>query len=112
MCMRLYDWRQDNRISACELKDEIQVWRELHPGEQVWIMGHSNGGILARWYIEEGGSEIVSRRSRHCRGMDHPAPSIYCFTAWILLLRVRFNLFDIPRRTRETLRTFPPSRII
>lgn len=57
-----YDWRQDNRESARQLAASIDVWRAKHPGAQVWIIAHSNGGMVARWYIEnEGGKDYVSR---------------------------------------------------
>lgn len=104
-----YDWRQDNRISARQLRDQIEIWRALHPGEQVWIIGHSNGGILARWYIEkEGGKDIVSRLFLLASPWDGSPSALYMlFQGMDTLFRVRFNLFDIPRRTRDALRSFP-----
>lgn len=104
-----YDWRQDNRISARQLKDQIDVWRALHPGEQVWLIGHSNGGILSRWYIEkEGGKDIVSRLFLLASPWDGSPSAVYMlFHGLDTLFRVRFNLFDIPERTRQALRSFP-----
>lgn len=104
-----YDWRQDNRISARQLKEQIEVWRALHPGEQVWLIGHSNGGILSRWYIEkEGGKDIVSRLFLLASPWDGSPSAVYIlFHGLDTLFRVRFNLFDIPERTRQVLRSFP-----
>ncbi len=57
-----YDWRQDNRISARQLGQFIESLEEKHPGAKAILIGHSNGGIVSRWYIEkEGGSSHVSR---------------------------------------------------
>ncbi len=57
-----YDWRQDNRISARQLGAFVQSRRARHPGAKAILIGHSNGGIVSRWYIEkEGGKEHVSR---------------------------------------------------
>jgi hypothetical protein len=57
-----YDWRQDNRISARQLGKAIEKWQQNHPGAKVWLIGHSNGGIVSRWYVEkEGGNQHVSR---------------------------------------------------
>lgn len=57
-----YDWRQDNRISARQLGDFIEQRQKVHPGAKAVLIGHSNGGIVSRWYIEkEGGGEHVLR---------------------------------------------------
>ncbi|MCW5852078.1 MAG: hypothetical protein KIT87_18540, partial [Anaerolineae bacterium] len=57
-----YDWRQDNRRSAAQLGEAIDGWRAKHPGAEVWLLAHSNGGLVARWYIEMlGGKQWVPR---------------------------------------------------
>ncbi len=57
-----YDWRQDNRISARQLGQFIEDLEGQHPDAKAVLIGHSNGGIVSRWYIEkEGGANHVSR---------------------------------------------------
>lgn len=57
-----YDWRQDNRATGRQLAQFIQQKEADHPGAKAILIGHSNGGIVSRWYIEkEGGKEHVSR---------------------------------------------------
>ena len=57
-----YDWRQDNRISARQLGEAVKGWSALLGGAKAWLIGHSNGGIVSRWYIEkEGGKDYVER---------------------------------------------------
>lgn len=57
-----YDWRQDNRISARQLGQFVETLERNHPGAKAILIGHSNGGIVSRWYIEkEGGESHVSR---------------------------------------------------
>lgn len=104
-----YDWRQDNRISARQLGHAIERWRALHPGEQVWLMGHSNGGILSRWYIEkEGGKDIVSRLFLLASPWDGSPKALYMlFQGFDILLRLGFDPFEIAERTRDVLRSFP-----
>lgn len=57
-----YDWRQDNRLSATQLAVKIEEWQALHPGKKVWLMAHSNGGLVARWYLNKlGGKDAVEK---------------------------------------------------
>ena len=106
-----YDWRQDNRISGRELGHAIQRWGEYHPGAEAWLIGHSNGGIVSRWYIEkEGGKEAVGKLFLMGSPWDGAPKSMrILFSGLDTLFRKRFNLFDIANRTREVLRTFPSS---
>src|SRR5260370_20485899 len=53
-----YDWRQDNRKSARQLGAAIDRWRQFHPGAEVWIVAHSNGGVVARWFIWQEGRQL------------------------------------------------------
>ncbi|NJP04827.1 MAG: hypothetical protein HC837_03940 [Chloroflexaceae bacterium] len=104
-----YDWRQDNRISARQLRDAVDRWRQQHPGAQVWMIAHSNGGLVARWYIEkEGGKAHVTRLLVMGSPWDGtPVAMRVLFSGLETLFRQRFDLFDIPRRTRDLVRTFP-----
>jgi pimeloyl-ACP methyl ester carboxylesterase len=104
-----YDWRQDNRLSGRQLKAAVDGWRAHHPGAQVWLMGHSNGGIIARWYIEkEGGKDVVSRLVLLASPWDGAVQAMHIlFQGLDVLFRVRFNLFNVPQITRDALRTFP-----
>lgn len=104
-----YDWRQDNRISARQLGTAIERWRDLHPGAQVWIIAHSNGGVVARWYIEkEGGKDVVQRLFLMGSPYDGtPKAMRIAFNGADMLGRPGFQPFDIARRTRDMFRSFP-----
>jgi pimeloyl-ACP methyl ester carboxylesterase len=53
-----YDWRRDNRASARRLKRlvdrELPKWRAFrdYPDAKVILIGHSMGGLIARYYVE------------------------------------------------------------
>lgn len=104
-----YDWRQDNRESARLLSEAIECWRSYHPGEEVWVIAHSNGGLVARWYIEMlGGKEHVTRLFLMGSPWDGTPKAMHmAFGGLDTLFRRSFNLFDIPARTRDLIRTFP-----
>lgn len=105
-----YDWRQDNRISAAQLGKAIGNWRVNHPDAKVWIIAHSNGGLVSRWYIEKlGGSDYVDRLFLIASPWDGaPTAMRVLFNGLETLFRKRFNAFlNIPQRTREVTRTFP-----
>jgi pimeloyl-ACP methyl ester carboxylesterase len=104
-----YDWRQDNRKSAEQLGEAIERWRVHHPGAKVWIVAHSNGGLVARWYIEKlGGKETVGRMFLMGSPWDGvPKAMQMLFGGLDMLFLRRFNLFNIPRLTRDAIRTFP-----
>jgi hypothetical protein len=104
-----YDWRQDNRISGRQLGEAVERWAALHPGAKAWLIGHSNGGIVARWYIEkEGGKERVGRLFLMGSPWDGaPKGARIMFQGLETLFRSGFNIFDIPKITRDLIRTFP-----
>lgn len=104
-----YDWRQDNRKSAQDLKDAVDMLRLRHPDRQIWLMGHSGGGIVSRWYLEKlGGNDIVKRLFLLASPWDG-APSIlyYFIHGFHELFGIQIDEFDIPHRTSEALRSFP-----
>jgi pimeloyl-ACP methyl ester carboxylesterase len=104
-----YDWRQDNRVSGHQLAQAIEHWTQFHPGAEPWIIAHSNGGIVARWYIEkEGGKGTVGRLFLLASPWDGSVKALrVLYQGLDVLFRRRFSPFGIPQRTRETLRTFP-----
>ena len=104
-----YDWRQDNRISARELGQAIERWRAYHPGAQAWLMGHSNGGIVSRWYIEkEGGKEHVGKLFLFGSPWDGAPKSLrMLFSGVETLFRKRFSPFNFTERSRDLIRSFP-----
>lgn len=104
-----YDWRQDNRVSGRQLGQAIERWRKFHPRAKVWLIAHSNGGVVSRWYIEkEGGARRVSRLILLASPWDGAVKAMYMlFNGMDTLFRQGFNLFNIPERTRQVLRTFP-----
>lgn len=105
-----YDWRQDNRTSGKELGKAIEHWRQFHPKAEVWIIAHSNGGLVSRWYIEKQGGKQYVQRLFLMGAPWHGTPKALrvLFDGLDILLLRRFNWFcDIPKLTREMFRTFP-----
>ncbi len=104
-----YDWRQDNRTSGRQLGAAIERWSRFHPGGKAWIIAHSNGGIVARWYIEkEGGKERVGRLFLMASPWDGAPKALrVLFEGLDVLFRPAFDPFDIKGRTRKMARTFP-----
>ena len=53
-----YDWRRDCRVAARRLArsshDWLAAWRERsgNPDARLVIVGHSMGGLVARWFLE------------------------------------------------------------
>ncbi|MFN2199000.1 MAG: CHAT domain-containing protein [Anaerolineales bacterium] len=104
-----YDWRQDNRISARQLGEKILSLQDRHPGAKAWLIGHSNGGIVSRWYIEkEGGKDHVGRLFLMGSPWDGAPKAIQVMQDGLNVLFMRlFNLLGIPSRTRDLIRSFP-----
>jgi pimeloyl-ACP methyl ester carboxylesterase len=47
-----YDWRRSNVTAAVQLKEYVEVVKRFHPeADQVNILAHSMGGLVARRYI-------------------------------------------------------------
>lgn len=104
-----YDWRQDNRISGKQLAQAVERWSAYHPDAKVWIIAHSNGGLVSRWYIEkEGGKDYVSRLFLMATPWDGtPKAQYLLFNGLDVLFRRRLGMFDVAGTTRRVLRTFP-----
>jgi hypothetical protein len=103
-----YDWRQDNRISARQLGEAIDRWRTRHPGAQAWIIAHSNGGLVARWYIEKlGGKEHVGRLLLMASPRDGAPKALQTLFEGMVLLRQWPNILNVAGRSRAAVRTFP-----
>jgi pimeloyl-ACP methyl ester carboxylesterase len=51
-----YDWRRDNRVAARRLQrlvdEKLYAQRQRNPDAKVILIGHSMGGLVARWYLE------------------------------------------------------------
>lgn len=51
-----YDWRQSNRVTAKQFKARIEPIikgrRRTHPDARLLLIGHSMGGLVARYYAE------------------------------------------------------------
>ncbi len=64
-----YDWRRDNRVSARKLQKFVETqlprWRAWSGAAdaQVILVGHSMGGLVARYYVEALGGW------KHCRAL-------------------------------------------
>jgi pimeloyl-ACP methyl ester carboxylesterase len=105
-----YDWRQDNRISARQLGEAISRWKQNHPGAKAWLIGHSNGGIVSRWYIEkEGGKEHVERLFLMGSPWDGAPQAMQVLLKGLdmFLMRLFGHYVDIQKLTREAILSFP-----
>jgi len=104
-----YDWRQDNRTSARELGTAIERWRARHPGASVWIIAHSNGGLVARYYIEIlGGKDIVNKLFLMGAPEDGTPLALQALTDGLaILIRKVFSRYESHERSRDMVRTFP-----
>ncbi|HST85548.1 MAG TPA: hypothetical protein VLL08_27665 [Kineosporiaceae bacterium] len=63
-----YDWRLSNRYNGRELGKKIEWaldrWREQggeYTDAKVCFVCHSMGGLVARWYISQGGAEVTRK---------------------------------------------------
>jgi pimeloyl-ACP methyl ester carboxylesterase len=104
-----YDWRQDNRTSGRQLKAKIKQWRAHHPNAEVWIIAHSNGGLVARWYIEkEAGKKIVTKLFLMGSPWDGTAVGFKSLSEGVeMFLRGSFTQKTIQNMTRDIIQTFP-----
>ena len=59
-----YDWRRDIPESACLLANRVARIRTLTGASRVYVVGHSLGGVVARYYARYGGRDVV--RDRDC----------------------------------------------
>ena len=59
-----YDWRRDNVETACLLADLVESIRAATGARQVFLVGHSMGGIVIRYYVRHGGRDVL--RGRDC----------------------------------------------
>lgn len=104
-----YDWRQDNRISARQLGQAIALWSDLHKPAKAWIIAHSNGGIVSRWYIEkEGGKDFVERLFLMGSPWDGAPKSLNVLFSGMDVFFVKLlNRYGIQEKIKELIRTFP-----
>ncbi|MCB1552159.1 MAG: hypothetical protein KDJ14_00015 [Xanthomonadales bacterium] len=61
----LYDWRQDNVVSAGALDTLIEQIRHDHhdPDLRVDVVAHSNGGLVTRYYARYGTVDLLDGNS-------------------------------------------------
>jgi pimeloyl-ACP methyl ester carboxylesterase len=62
-----YDWRLSNRYNGRRLAEQAAIaldqWqREGHPHAKLVIVGHSMGGLVARWFLDVEGGHALTRR--------------------------------------------------
>lgn len=104
-----HDWRQDNRISARQLGAFVDQVRQWHPDKQIWLMAHSNGGLVARWYIEkEGGKNFIDRL--FLLGAPHdgtPKAFRVAFSGLDFVMRPMLKHTNFYEGTRQMSLTFP-----
>ncbi len=58
----IYDWRRDNVESARRLAAAIEHLKEARgdPAERFDLVAHSQGGLIARYYVKYGDRDVVS----------------------------------------------------
>jgi len=59
-----YDWRRDLAESACLLAHRVARIRARTGAPRVHLIGHSLGGVVARYYARYGGRDVL--RDRDC----------------------------------------------
>jgi hypothetical protein len=51
-----YDWRRDNRVAARRLQrlveEKLHAQRQRNPDAKLILIGHSMGGLVARYFVE------------------------------------------------------------
>jgi pimeloyl-ACP methyl ester carboxylesterase len=51
-----YDWRRDNRVAARRLRElvdkKLHTQRQQNPDAKLVLIGHSMGGLVARYFLE------------------------------------------------------------
>ena len=63
-----YDWRASNRWAGEALdafvRPKLHEWKKGHggPDAKVWLVCHSMGGLVARYFLEELGGADITRR--------------------------------------------------
>ena len=59
----LYDWRKDNMVAVRKLHALIEQIRQdyRNPKQQVDILAHSNGGLIANYYIRYGPQDVLEQ---------------------------------------------------
>jgi pimeloyl-ACP methyl ester carboxylesterase len=59
----LYDWRKDNMVAVRKLHALIEQIRldYRNPSQQVDIIAHSNGGLVANYYIRYGAQDVLEQ---------------------------------------------------
>ncbi len=104
-----YDWRQDNRISGRQLGAFVQKMEARHPGAKAWLIGHSNGGIISRWYIqEEGGRDHVERLFYMASPWDGAPKALDVMTNGFEAMGLKsLNFFNLGPRMEKLIRSFP-----
>ena len=100
-----YDWRQDNRSSAARLKSFLADARsQLSDGERFTILGHSMGGLVARYCVQVlGADDLVDRIITLGTPNRGSLDALEALIAGPKLFRAD----PFRRARRKTLRTFP-----
>ncbi len=59
-----YDWRRSNVEAAAQLGEFVAAIRRdlAEPAMKFTLLGVSNGGLIARYYLRHGGADVVSGR--------------------------------------------------
>ncbi len=104
-----YDWRQDNRISGRQLGEFVRQKQALHPGAKAWLISHSNGGIISRWYIQkEGGKDQVAKMFYMASPWDGAPKALDVMLNGFEAMGLKsLNFFKLGSRMGDLIRSFP-----
>lgn len=63
-----HDWRRDLSETACVVAERITRIRAATGAPRILLVGHSFGGVVARYYLRYGGRDVI--RDRDCPVAD------------------------------------------
>ncbi|MGB5757249.1 MAG: alpha/beta fold hydrolase [Acidimicrobiales bacterium] len=101
-----YDWRQSNRVSAHRLQQHLdpimKARRETHPKAGAVLVGHSMGGLVARYY-----AAVLDKNRYTKRVVTVGTPYQGAVKALEVLANGRMKLGPFTVKLDELLRSLP-----
>jgi pimeloyl-ACP methyl ester carboxylesterase len=95
-----YDWRGRNEDAAKTLADVLDKAAALHPDAEVTLIGHSNGGLVSRYYLESGKFTARAGFSRVKRLITLGTPHLGATKALPVVLGMERQAFLAPDQVK------------